>query len=129
MIAPELSYPWLTIPICAVIALNMHMHYYYVCTVPPGFVDDGTRVEGKGLLWARRKAQRPLTGVRWTSPVLITPALTRTCLKCGKVKPEVRILFLRTRVSHGRRASCEKLMVDSGEDASLSDMQSLRVEV
>jgi len=88
VIAPSLPYPWLTIPICCLVALNMHLHYFWVCTVPPGFVEDGPRAEGTGLLWARRRSRRPLTGVRWTGPLHITPARMRRCRKCGLAKPE-----------------------------------------
>ena len=72
------------------------MHYYYVCTVPPGFVDDLPAEAGHGIMWAKKKgvgadSSGPLTGVRWSDEgrVRITEAGTTTCRKCGQVKPEV----------------------------------------
>jgi hypothetical protein len=91
VIAPGLSYPWLTIPICCVIALNLHMHYFYVCTIPPGFVEDPPRQEGSRWLWAKRRSRRRLTGVRWSDNVRITRAMATKCRKCGQLKPEVRV--------------------------------------
>ncbi|KAF4615737.1 hypothetical protein D9613_012465 [Agrocybe pediades] len=93
VIAPELSYPLLKIPICILIATNLVLHYYYVVTVPPGFVDDPPREAGTGLLWARKtdsKGKRALTGgVRWTSRgIKVTPATYTKCLKCKQTRPE-----------------------------------------
>ncbi|KAF9559286.1 zf-DHHC-domain-containing protein [Agrocybe pediades] len=93
VIAPELSYPLLKIPICILIATNLVFHYYYVVTVPPGFVDDPPREAGTGLLWAKKtdsKGKRALTGgVRWTSRgIKVTPATYTKCLKCKQTRPE-----------------------------------------
>ncbi|PPQ80293.1 hypothetical protein CVT25_003690 [Psilocybe cyanescens] len=94
VIAPDLSYPIITIPICILIALNLLTHYYYVVTVSPGFVDDPPREPGTGILWARKGTkkgkQRVLTGgVRWsTRGVKITPASHTKCWKCKKTRPE-----------------------------------------
>jgi len=89
---PSLSYPWLSGPICALIAFNLLMHYYLVVTVSPGFVDDSPQEIGRGFLWARPKAaysERPLTeGVRWSNSFNITRAVTTKCRKCGQDKPE-----------------------------------------
>lgn len=99
VIAPELSFPLFTIPICILIATNLIMHYYYVVTVPPGFVDDPPREAGTGLLWAKRGSgkgkQKALTGgVRWTSRgVKVTPASYTNCLKCKQRRPEVRSIL------------------------------------
>lgn len=73
------------------------MHYYYVCTVSPGFVDDPPAEVGHGIMWAKKKAvgvgvgnSGLLTGgdEGW---VRITRAATTICGKCGQVKPEVRL--------------------------------------
>ncbi|KDR68556.1 hypothetical protein GALMADRAFT_78342 [Galerina marginata CBS 339.88] len=95
VIAPTLSFPILTIPICILIALNLLMHYYYVVTVPPGFIEDPPREPGTGLFWAQKTStkkgkQKALTGgVRWTSRgVKITPATTTKCQRCNKTRPE-----------------------------------------
>jgi hypothetical protein len=93
VIQPTLSYPLLTTPICALIAINLLMHYYYACTVSPGFVDEPPREVGHGLLWARprRKGHKVLTGVRWSEEgsIKITKATTTKCRKCVQIKPEV----------------------------------------
>jgi palmitoyltransferase len=93
---PGLSYQIITLPICILIAVNLHMHYYYVCTVNPGFVEDPPRDAGTSILWARRtkpgkgKALTGGGGVRWSSAVNITRAEVTQCTKCGQSKPEVR---------------------------------------
>ena len=93
VVMPTLSYPLISGPICILIALNLFMHYYYVCTVPPGFVDEPPREPGTGLLWSRPRiaqTQRPMTqGVRWSSELNITKASVTRCRKCGQSKPEV----------------------------------------
>ncbi|THG98152.1 hypothetical protein EW145_g7477 [Phellinidium pouzarii] len=43
------------LPLDALIAFNLLGHYYLACTVSPGFVEGPSRVEGKGLFWARRQ--------------------------------------------------------------------------
>lgn len=98
IIQPTLSIPWLTTPICVLIAFNLVMHYYYVCTVAPGFVDDPIREPGRGIMWAKKrtlKGSKALTGVRWTHEegIKITKALTTKCRKCGQIKPEVSFYF------------------------------------
>lgn len=104
VIAPTLSYPFLTLPICVLIAINLFGHYYYVITVPPGFIDDGPREPGANhttaasWLWAKKTSangkgrhQRVLTGgVRWSARgVKITPAALTKCNKCARMRPEV----------------------------------------
>lgn len=94
IIAPTLSYPFLTLPICVLIAFNLLMHYYYVITVSPGFIDDPPRIHGKGIMWAQKSGQKKLFsgrggGVRWTSPINITKAEETQCNKCAKTRPEV----------------------------------------
>ncbi|KAJ3493710.1 hypothetical protein NLJ89_g10956 [Agrocybe chaxingu] len=50
--APGLSYPIVTIPICVLITVNLLMHYYYVVTVKPGFLEDPPREPGTGFMWS-----------------------------------------------------------------------------
>jgi palmitoyltransferase len=110
VVAPTLSYPFLSLPICVLIAINLFGHYYYVITVPPGFIDDGPREPGSShtansWLWAKKTSangkgrhQRVLTGgVRWSARgVKITPAAQTKCNKCGRMRPEVCIfVFIR----------------------------------
>lgn len=88
VIAPTLNYPLLSIPICVLIALNLTAHYYYVLTVSPGFVEDGPRAEGAGLLWATKR--KPMGGVHWSDgDVRTTKAGETRCRKCLKIRPEV----------------------------------------
>ena len=89
VIAPDLSYPIISLPACLLIALNLLMHYFHVCTVPPGFVEDPPREPGSSLLWARRKDREPTVGVRWSTVVHVTKAEVTQCTKCGQTKPEV----------------------------------------
>ncbi|ESK92143.1 vacuole protein [Moniliophthora roreri MCA 2997] len=92
VIMPNLPYSLVTTPICILIALNLFMHYYYVVTIPPGFVEDPPREAGSSFLWASpriKKTHRSLTeGVRWSSELNITKASTTRCRKCGQIKPE-----------------------------------------
>lgn len=92
MILPSLRWPWITTPLCLLVALNLFGHYYLACTVSPGFVDDPPRVQGSGLLWAKpRKTARntALTGVRWSEDLNVTKAEVTKCSKCGQMRPEV----------------------------------------
>ncbi|KAI0635541.1 DHHC palmitoyltransferase-domain-containing protein [Trametes polyzona] len=91
VISPSLPWPWLTTPACLLVALNLFAHYYYVCTISPGFVCDPPRTPGTGLLWARKRrdtGRRPLTGVRWSEDVHVTRAAMSKCRKCGEMRPE-----------------------------------------
>ncbi len=94
VIAPDLSFPLLSTPLCILIAANLFAHYYYVVTVPPGYVGEPPREPGTSFLWAQKR--RPLTsGVRWSSRGLkITQAASTKCIKCATTRPEVRILCL-----------------------------------
>ncbi|PPQ66674.1 hypothetical protein CVT24_008827 [Panaeolus cyanescens] len=107
VIAPTLSYPIISIPICILIALNLYMHYFYVITVKPGFIDDShspsthynhRRSSSSSILWAAKKSKsskpKLTRGVNWTSGVKITPASTTVCRKCQKVRPEYQNLTL-----------------------------------
>ena len=95
VIWPTLSYPWVTTPICLLIVFNLFAHYYFVCTVPPGFVDDPPREIGTGFFWSVRR-QEPSqggvlrgSGVRWSESLNITPASVTKCRRCGQKRPEV----------------------------------------
>ncbi|KAJ7253530.1 DHHC palmitoyltransferase-domain-containing protein [Mycena rebaudengoi] len=90
VIMPSLRWPLITGPICVLIALNLHMHYFYVVTIPPGWVEDPPRDSKASILWATKKspAKGALTGVRWSSELVITRAAVTKCRKCGQVKPE-----------------------------------------
>ncbi|KAI0819261.1 DHHC palmitoyltransferase-domain-containing protein [Trametes gibbosa] len=92
VIQPTLPLPWVTTPVCLLIALNLFAHYYYVCTISPGFVNDPPREAGAGLLWARKRQAgrgRQLPGVQWSEDVQVTRATTSKCRKCGEMRPEV----------------------------------------
>lgn len=89
VIAPSLPYPIISLPVCLMIVLNLFMHYFYVCTVPPGFGEDLPQEPGSGILWARRKRRGPTAGVRWSPEVNVTKAEVTQCSKCGQIKPEV----------------------------------------
>ncbi|KAH7928299.1 zf-DHHC-domain-containing protein, partial [Leucogyrophana mollusca] len=86
VIQPTLPLPWLTTPPCILIAMNLFAHYYYVCTVSPGFVHeyDDAHEGGRGILWARRK--RP-GGAGWDAVALSRASVTK-CRKCGVMRPE-----------------------------------------
>ncbi|TDL20767.1 zf-DHHC-domain-containing protein [Rickenella mellea] len=91
VIQPSLSWPIASLPITSMVAVNMLAHYYYACTVRPGFVDDAPRQPGKGFLWARKRSgssSGALTGVQWSSAERITKASITTCRKCGQRRPE-----------------------------------------
>lgn len=95
VIAPGLSYPIISIPICLLITLNLYMHYYYAITISPGFLDDLPHDPVNSLLWARKvevKGQQAmiLRGATWSERgVKITPGCPTKCWKCKKLRPEV----------------------------------------
>ncbi|KIJ52373.1 hypothetical protein M422DRAFT_25993 [Sphaerobolus stellatus SS14] len=90
IVAPTLSFPVITIPICILFATNMFANYYYVCTVPPGFVDDPaetqTTREGRGILWARK--QRNGRALQWSDQPKLSEPQYNKCKRCGIVRPE-----------------------------------------
>jgi palmitoyltransferase len=89
---PTLSYPWIVTPISLLIVFNLYAHYYLVCTVPPGFVEDPPREIGTGFLWSVQKQERRQgrgSGVRWSEDLNTTPAAVTKCRKCGQQRPEV----------------------------------------
>ncbi|THH19200.1 hypothetical protein EW146_g1916 [Bondarzewia mesenterica] len=61
----------------------MFGHYYLVCTVSPGFVDDPPLVQGHGITWAKRIDPTPVSGVHWSTELNITRAEVTKCRKCG----------------------------------------------
>ncbi|KAJ8693123.1 hypothetical protein PTI98_010367 [Pleurotus ostreatus] len=91
VVLPGLQWPLISWPLCIIIALNLHMHYFYVCTVPPGFVEDPPRSVPESFLWAKKpQKKRALTsGVSWSAgdSVKITKAEASKCRKCG-TRPE-----------------------------------------
>ena len=92
IIAPRLPWQLITIPPCLLIVTNMFAHYYWVCTVSPGFVVDGPHTPGTGLFWARKRKtakNRQLTGVRWSDDTYVTKAAVTKCRRCGEMRPEV----------------------------------------
>ncbi|KAJ3778627.1 DHHC palmitoyltransferase-domain-containing protein [Lentinula raphanica] len=97
VVMPSLPYRWLSGPICAFIAFNLLMHYYFVVTTSPGFVDAPPPVAGRGFMWATPRnalTERPLTeGVRWSNEFNITKAEATKCRKCEQQKPEVGVRF------------------------------------
>ncbi|KAH7884266.1 DHHC palmitoyltransferase-domain-containing protein [Phlebopus sp. FC_14] len=87
VVQPSLAHPWLSTPPCLLIALNLVMHYYYVCTVPPGFIGDPPQCPGFGFLWA--SPSRGDGRLRTSLPELeiVAASMTR-CRKCGEMRPE-----------------------------------------
>ncbi|PIL35325.1 hypothetical protein GSI_02050 [Ganoderma sinense ZZ0214-1] len=98
IVQPTLPHKWLTTPVCAAIVLNLFGHYFFVCTVPPGFADDphaignghghghgnghGNGSGRGGILWARKRRSakyRALTGVRWSQDANVTRAAVSKC--------------------------------------------------
>ncbi len=79
VISPSLPFPLLTIPLCVLVAVNMWTHYWWVCTVPPGFIDgDVSPIRG---LWAAKKKR---VGVSART----TRAVQTKCSKCSMMRPE-----------------------------------------
>jgi palmitoyltransferase len=92
VIAPALSYRIISVPICILFATNMFAHYYYVCTVPPGFADDPpstiTARQGTGWIWAQTR--KPQSGVQWSNELNFSEPKYNRCKRCGMHRPEVR---------------------------------------
>ncbi|KAL5526287.1 hypothetical protein ACEPAF_8010 [Sanghuangporus sanghuang] len=94
VVQPTIRWPLLTVPIDALIAFNLLAHYYFACTVKPGFIDDPPRIEGKGLFWAKGRKEKAVAngaaGVIWsedTSLNMTRANLTR-CKRCGLMRPD-----------------------------------------
>ena len=64
------------------------MHYYYVCTISPGFVDDPPVFSGSGLLWASPSCHQ----LSYPGLEVVKARMTR-CKKCGEMRPEVQWLL------------------------------------
>lgn len=83
VIQPTLPYPWLTTPTCMLMAWNLVAHYYFVCTVSPGFIGEPSRYAGKGLMWASPSRN----GGSFPLPELVKARMSR-CRKCHEMRPE-----------------------------------------
>jgi hypothetical protein len=93
VILPTLPWPWLSTLPSFLIIINLYTHYYFACTVSPGFAGEPPQRVGRGFIWAKKRRAYSLSrtnGVYWSSQLNITPASTTTCPKCGETKPEVR---------------------------------------
>ena len=93
VILPTMPWPWLSVPPCFLIIVNLFAHYYFSCTVSPGFAGDPPQRVGYSFIWAKKRPThgRVLTnGVYWSSHLNITPASSTKCPKCSETKPEVR---------------------------------------
>ncbi|KLO19671.1 zf-DHHC-domain-containing protein [Schizopora paradoxa] len=95
VIQPDLRWPLVTIPLNALVACNMLVHYYLSCTVPPGFIDEPAQESGEGLIWARkRKRKVRLPNVvgnghaHGDDEVNVTPAHISRCKRCNQLRPE-----------------------------------------
>ncbi|KAH9998019.1 DHHC palmitoyltransferase-domain-containing protein [Russula vinacea] len=90
VILPTLPWPWLSVLPCFLIIINLFGHYYFACTVSPGFAGDPPQRVGRSFIWARRRRHSIFraNGVHWSSHLNITPASTTKCPKCGETKPE-----------------------------------------
>jgi hypothetical protein len=127
VILPTIPWPWLSVPPCILIIINLFGHYYFSCTVSPGFAGDPPRRVGHSFIWAKKRrthGRASSNGVYWSSHLNITPASSTKCPKCGETKPEVRQHIL----------IWDIVLPPSppntiSEDAPLSSVQSLRVEV
>src|SRR5258708_2544994 len=101
VIAPSLPLRIVTTPLCMLVACNILAHYYWACTIPPGFADEHMRLSGtrgrpeaawRTYLIAPERSGQPDSGVQWTRNDLLEGSPGR-CNKCGGVKPEVRIFM------------------------------------
>ncbi|KAI0259805.1 zf-DHHC-domain-containing protein [Gloeopeniophorella convolvens] len=90
VVLTTVPWPWLSIWPYLLIIANLFAHYYFVCTVSPGFASDPPQHPKRSLIWAqKRKSPTNLTnGVHWSTKLNITPASTTQCSKCGETKPE-----------------------------------------
>lgn len=99
VVLPSLPWPILTVPPCLLIITNLYAHYYYACTVSPGFVDEPPiQLDGhNSLLWAKRRTgDERHGGVSWSDELGLnmTPASIAMCRKCNRTRPEVRVPLL-----------------------------------
>lgn len=96
VIQPDLRWPLVTVPLNALVACNMLVHYYLSCTVPPGFIDDPSQEAGEGIIWARKSKVRLPNGVAnghalGRDGVDVTPAHISRCRRCAQLRPEVSL--------------------------------------
>lgn len=98
VIAPSLPLRIVTTPLCLLIACNILAHYYWACTIPPGFADEHMRLSGtrsrpeaawRTYLIAPERSHQADNGTQWTQNDLLEGSPS-TCGKCGNIKPEVR---------------------------------------
>ena len=99
VIAPELPLRIVTTPLCGLVACNILAHYYWACTIPPGFPDEHTRLSGtrrrpeatwRAYFIAPDRSRQLDSGAQWTQDDLLEGRPMR-CNKCCSIKPEVRI--------------------------------------
>src|SRR6266850_91427 len=93
VILPTIPWPWLSVPPCILIIINLFAHYYFSCTVSPGFAGDPPQRVGHSFIWAKKRRAHGRTlsnGVYWSSHLNITPASSTKCPKCSETKTEVR---------------------------------------
>jgi palmitoyltransferase len=92
VIAPALTFRIISVPTCLLFATNMFAHYYYACTVPPGFADDPpssiTIRQGTGWIWAQKYNIQ--SGVRSSDELGLSEPRFNKCKRCGVQRPEVR---------------------------------------
>lgn len=123
VIQPDLPWPWLTTPICLLIATNLMANYYYACIVPPGFVNAKTPFEESTFLSRLRRHNHSARSVHWSEERNMSRARVSKCRKCGLQRPEV---------SKSLTASVpnqELSLLIWREGTSLSDLQDLRAKV
>lgn len=103
VVAPTLRLPWITTPICALIACNTVAHYYWAITVSPGFADEDALMSG--VRTRARKSHSRFVQLM-TAPTRRGAAATAfshqldvgrvgRCQKCGSMKPEVSLATIR----------------------------------
>ena len=97
VIAPSLPYPYISIPICILIVLNLCMHYFYAITTTSGIHDDPPRESRDIFLWSQKpnlekENKATVRGASWSEKgVKITPAHATECQKCKTLRPEVKL--------------------------------------
>jgi hypothetical protein len=105
VIAPKLPLRIITTPLCGLVACNILAHYYWACTIPPGFPDEHARLSGtrsrpeaawRAYFLAPERSRDPNGGAQWTQDDLLEWRPNR-CKKCSSLKPEVRVSMCVTR--------------------------------
>ena len=99
VIAPKLPLRIVTTPLCGLIACNMLAHYYWACSIPPGFPDEHARLSGararpeaawRAYFMAPDGSRELDSGGQLTQDDLLEGRPIR-CKKCSSIKPEVRL--------------------------------------